>query len=70
MIDFGPDAMLQQIRALQSVLDMSDAQLLLLARSVAGDAALLCIEEMIRVDMQELLEDLLRIAADAAELAA
>ena len=59
--------MLRSIRALQSALEISDAQLLLLGRSVAGDPQLRCIEDMLNVDLADLETELLNIQFQARE---
>jgi hypothetical protein len=56
--------MLRQVRELQSVLSISEAQLLDLARRVSGDGELRCVEEMIGVDMGDLQTELLIILMD------
>ena len=60
IIKSSDKAMLREVRALQAALDMSDAQLLQLARSVAG-ARVRCVEDLLSVELFELIEDLRRI---------
>jgi hypothetical protein len=54
---------LTEIRTLQTVLGMSDAQLLLLARQVCGCARLIRIEDLLAVETLELLEDMRHMAS-------
>lgn len=56
--------MLREIRALQLACGISDAELLQLARSVAGEPVR-CLEDLMQVELFELLEDLRRIPVAA-----
>lgn len=57
--------MLNEVRRLQVALAISDAELLQLARSVAG-ARVRCLEDLMQVELFELLEDLRRIPVESA----
>ncbi len=59
-------AMFTQIYALQAELSISDAQLLLLARQIAGTASLRRIEDLLGCEALELLEELTALASIAA----